>query len=146
MSELYVEPPRFNCNAKTGQFLKGSTPFNKGRKWSEWMTKRGQKRAKKGWANLDKYRPKTRPDNAGRCRKAVIAVADDGTWRWYPSISHVGEILDVSRENVRRCCKFNRKGVTPTKSWKRVNTDHKYKGLRFYYESDNIWLEKINNK
>jgi hypothetical protein len=58
----------------------------------------------------------------------------------------MGEILDVSRENVRRCCKFNRKGVAPTKSWKRVNTDHKYKGLRFYYESDNIWLEKIKNK
>jgi hypothetical protein len=143
MSELYIEPPRFNCNVKNGQFLKGSTPFNKGRKWSEWMTKRVQKRAKKGWANLDKYRPKTRPDNAGRCRKAVIAVADDGTWQWFPSISHVGEMLGVCRENVRRCCKTNRKGVTPTKSWKRVNTDHKYKGLRFYYESDNIWLEKI---
>ena len=30
-----------------GQFQKGQTPFNKGKKWDEYMTKEGQKNSKK---------------------------------------------------------------------------------------------------
>jgi hypothetical protein len=26
-----------------------------------------------------------------------------------------------------------------------VNTDHRYKGIRFYFESDNVWTTKINH-
>ena len=25
----------------------------------------------------------------------------------------------------------------------KVNTDHKYMGIRFYFESDNVWTTKI---
>jgi len=30
-----------------------------------------------------------------------------------------------------------------TKGASRVNTGHKYKGIRFYFESDNEWTTKI---
>ena len=74
--ELTLPPIRPKYNLKNGRFLKGHVPANKGKPWSLWMSKRGRRRAAKGWKNLDKYRPRTRPDNAGRCRKKVIAVMD----------------------------------------------------------------------
>lgn len=72
--ELYLPPERKSYNAKTGHFLKGHTPWNKGKKWSDYLSKRVQRRMAKGWKNLDKYRPTFRPDTAGRCRKQVIAM------------------------------------------------------------------------
>lgn len=140
--ELYLPPVRPQYNMENGQFLKGHEPTNKGKAWNEWMSKRGQKRAMRGWANLDKYRPKTRPDNAGRCRLQVVAVTDDGAWFVLPYIGAAGEWIGGSRENVRRCCQFNRRRHVNKKTGA-VNTDHKYKGIRFYYETDNIWITKI---
>ena len=139
--ELKIPTDRLGINQTNGQFLKGHVPFNKGKKWSEYMKKRAMKRSMKGWENLRKYQPKTRPDNCGRCRKAVIAVMDDGRWVWLPYIGAAGEWIGGCRENVRRCCALNMK----TESAKRgvANSDHKYKGVRFYYETDNKWTTKI---
>ena len=143
--ELYLPPDRLGNNPINGQFNKGHIPHNKGRKWSEWVGKRAQKRMMKGWANLDKYRPTTRPDNAGRCRKEVIAVRDDGTWCCLPFVGAAGEWIGGNRENVRRCCAFNLARHINRKTGK-VNTDHRYMGVRFYYESDPIWMDKIKNQ
>jgi hypothetical protein len=140
--ELYIPPVRKAYNTTNGRFMKGHKPFNKGRKWSEWMGKRAQKRAAKGWANLDKYRPTSRPDNAGRCRKQVIAVMDDGRWCVFSHIGEAGDWIKGNRENVRRCCQWNQRRHVNLKTG-RINTNHKYKGVRFYYESDNIWTTKI---
>lgn len=139
--ELKIPTERLGVNPTTGQFLKGHVPFNKGKKWSEYMKKRSMKRAMKGWKNLRKYQPKTRPDNCARCRKAVIAVMDDGRWVWLPYIGAAGEWIGGSRENVRRCCALNMK--TESAKRRKVNTDHKYRGVRFYYESDIKWTTKI---
>ena len=77
--ELTLPPVWTGINKKTGRFLKGHVPANKGKKWSDYMGKRAQKRAAKGWKNLDLHRNKNgRPDTAGRCRKQVVAVMDDG--------------------------------------------------------------------
>ena len=46
--ELYLPPVLPDYNLKTGQFKKGHVPYNKGKKWSEYMTKRAQKRCAKG--------------------------------------------------------------------------------------------------
>lgn len=140
--ELYIPPERKDYNLKNGRFLKGHVPFNKGRTWKEWMSKRGRKRSSKGWSNLDKYRPTARPDNAGRCRKAVIAVTDDGRWCWLPHSGKAGKWIGGNRENVARCCRCNLIRHVNRKTGA-VNTDHKYKGVRFYFESDNIWTTKI---
>ena len=143
--ELYMPPVLPGRNPKNGRFIKGHTPANKGKKWGDYMGKRAMKRAARGWANLDKYRPKTRPDTAGRCRKQVIAVMDDGAWCVLPYIGAAGEWIGGSRENVRRCCKSNMDRHASKKTGK-VNTDHRYLGVRFYYESDNIWTTKIKRQ
>ena len=139
--EMRLPDRKLDYNPTNGQFLKGHVPFNKGKKWSEYMKKRAMKRSMKGWENLRKYQPKTRPDNCGRCRKAVIAVMDDGRWVWLPYIGAAGEWIGGCRENVRRCCALNMK--TESAKRRKVNTDHKYRGVRFYYESDNKWTTKI---
>ena len=148
--ELTLPPVWTGINMKTGRFLPGHTPANKGKRWSDYMSKRSQRRAAKGWKNLDLHRNKNgRPDNAGRCRKQVVAVMDDGRWRIFPYIGAAAEWIGGLRENIGRCCRLNqaRKPLNnpygqPTG---KVNTDHKYKGVRFYFEEDSTWTEKIRN-
>ena len=77
--ELYIPEEWSGRNAVTGCFLPGHVPHNKGRKLGDYMTKRAQRRSAKGWKNVVLHRSKTRPDNAGRSPKQIIAVEDDGT-------------------------------------------------------------------
>lgn len=139
--ELYIPPKRKPYNTKNGQFLKGSVPWNKGKKWSDYASKRAQKRMAKGWKNLETHRPKTRPDNAGRCALKVAAIDDEGNWCVFPSIAEAARWLKGNTHNIIRCCKCNETGVR--RRWRGTNTDHRYKGFRWYYESDEKWTNKI---
>lgn len=146
--ELTLPPVWTGINKQTGRFLKGHVPANKGKKWSEYMGKRAQKRAMKGWKNLDLHRNKNgRAETAGRLRKQVVAVMDDSSWLVFPCIVSAAEWVGGSRENVGRCCRCNQtKKVlnnTHGKPTSRVNTDHRYMGIRFYFETDNVWTTKI---
>ena len=156
--ELYIGPVRTFRNKQNGRFLKGHVPFNKGKKWSEYLKKRSQKRCAKGWKNLDLHRNKNgRADTAGRCSKQVIAVMDDGRWCCLPSIRAAAEWLKYvigiwgNNENIGRCCRANESKRVKKNDWapgqpkgsSRVNTDHRYHGIRFYFESDSVWMEKI---
>ena len=138
--ELRIPDKPLQRNPLNGRFLKGHTPANKGKKWSEYMSKRGQRKAKKGWKNLDLYRPKGSP-SAGRKKKAVIAVNDTGKWIYFPTVAEAGRLMGISKDNISRCCRENEAGTKNRKGL--INTDHKYKGLRFYYESDEKWTTKI---
>ena len=141
--ELYLPPVLPDYNLKTGQFKKGHVPYNKGKKWSEYMTKRAQKRCAKGWKNLDKFRPTTRPDTSGRCRRPIIAVMDDGKWLFIPDAVRAHQWLGKgTRENIGRCCRCNEERRVNKKTGK-VNTDHRYTGIRFYFDSDSEWMKKI---
>lgn len=123
--------------------MKGHEPANKGKKWSDYMGKRAQKRASRGWKNLELHRNKNgRADNSGRCRKPVIAVLDDGSWKYFEYIAPAAEWVGGSRENVGRCCRCNAEHHHNRKTGK-VNTDHRYMGVRFYFENDE-WTTKIN--
>ena len=94
--ELYL-PERPTVNRITGRFMKGHVPANKGKKWGEYMSKRSQRRSAKGWRNLDIHRNKNgRPDNAGRCRKQVVAVRDDGTFTVF---GYVGSAAKAIKRN-----------------------------------------------
>lgn len=150
--ELSLPPVWTGRNKLTGRFLKGHVPANKGKKWDEYMGKRAQKRAAKGWKNLDLHRH--RSDNAGRSPKQVVAVFDDGQFLVFPYIGEAAKWLDgslASRHNIGRCCRFNesrkvckndyRKGER--KGASRINTNHRYKGIRWYFESDSAWTTKI---
>lgn len=149
--ELYLPPVKPTRNKRTGQFLKGHEPHNKGKRWSEYMTKRMQKRAAKGWKNLEKYRPTERPDTAGRCRKKVVAVTDDGKFKIFDYLIPAAQWVGGSRENVGRCCRQNQSRAVSKHDWRsgqpkgadRVNTDHKYNGIRFYFFDDPIWWDKV---
>ena len=142
--ELLIEQPRPTRNKVTGRFLKGHVPHNKGKKWSEYMGKRAQKKSAKGWANLDRHRNKNgRPDNAGRCRKKVVAVTDDGTMHVFSFVGAAAQWIGGSRENVGRCCRYNTARHVDKRSGN-INTDHRYKGVRWYFEGDPIWVSKIS--
>ena len=145
--ELTLPPVWTGINKQNGQFLKGHEPHNKGKKWSEWMSKRGQRKVRKGWQNVLDHRPKSRPYTAGRCRKQVIAVMDDGRWFHFAYLGDAARWVGGSRENVGRCCRCNQSRKRLKKPWghpsDKVNTDHKYMGIRFYFESDNVWTTKI---
>jgi len=150
--ELTLSPVWTGVNRTNGQFLKGHVPANKGKKWSDYMGERAQKRAMKGWENLTKYRNiNGRADTAGRSRKQVVAVLDDGRWLLFPYIGPAAEWVGGSRENVGRCCRMNQSKKVCKHDWRqgqlkgasRVNTDHKYMGIRFYFETDNVWTTKI---
>lgn len=149
--ELTLPPERPQRDPTTGRFLPGCTPFTKGKKWADYVDGRKQRKMRRiALENLAKHRPKKRPDNAVRCRKPVIAVMDDGTWHWFGAMCLAAEWVGGNQTNVRRCCRENRSGRIlkgprgrPTG---KVNTDHKYKGVRWYYESDNLWTTKIKQQ
>lgn len=140
--ELRLEPVLNGVHAVTGRYLKGHVPANKGRKWSEWMPKRSQKRAALGWKNLEKHRPKVRPQTAGRCKKAVVAILDDGRWSVFPYSQPAAVWCGGNRDNVTRCCRLNQRRMADRRT-NQVNDDHRYMGVRFYFESDPCWTQKI---
>lgn len=146
--ELSLPPEWTGRHRLTGQFLKGHTPANKGKHWSDYMGKRAQRRAAKGWRNLDLHRNKNgRADTAGRCRKPVIAVTDDGDFRYFSYLEAAAQWCGGNSENVGRCCRLNQSqrplNDTHGRTTAKVNTDHRYKGIRFYFESDSQWTRKI---
>jgi hypothetical protein len=142
--ELYLPPEKLERNAVTGRYMKGHVPHNKGKKWNDYTTKRAQRGMRKGWKNLNKHRPKTRPDNAGRCMKPVIAVLDNGKFLYFRYTGAAAEWRRGDRGNISRCCRLNERPLSPVR--KKLNTDHRYKGVRWYYEdNDIIWTSKIKN-
>lgn len=144
--ELTLPPVYTGRNFKNGRWLKGVTPFNKGKKWSEYMSEDAQRRSAKGWKNIEEHRSKGIPESSYRTRSVVI-VYDDGSWTVLPSIAIATEWMkertgrNCSRDEIWRCCKKNR---IRTIVRGKVNNDHRRYGARFYYESDvEIWTKKI---
>ncbi len=143
--ELKIGPERPTRNPINGRFLKGHIPQNKGKRWDEYMSKRGQRKALK---NLEiGRRVYVRPPNCGRKKKKVIAVNVHGKFLCFNSIKEAGIWTGGRWENIRRCCFVNslRRALKNVKGemTDKVNTDHRYMGIRFYFEDDPIWMEKI---
>lgn len=130
--ELNLGPVPTFRDATNGRFMKGHIPANKGKKWSEYLSRRAQRGSAKGWKNLELHRH--RPPNAGRAPKPVVAIMDDGRFKILPSLREAGEWCGGHWENVGRCCREN--------ALRHVNTDHRYKGIRFYFMSDDSWICK----
>ncbi len=154
-AELYLQPENHGVNRVTGRYMKGHVPSNKGKQWDEWMPKKSQAKAAMGWKNADLHRPTVRPDTAERCRKQVVAVTDDGQFRVFNYLGAAAKWIGGSRENIGRCCRENASQKPLSRPWskrngkgtdKQPNTDHRYMGVRWYFESDNIWTTKINKQ
>lgn len=148
--ELYLPPEPITRSRTTGRFMKGHRPANKGKKWSEYMSKRSQRRAAKGWENLDKYRAHAKSPDAGEPPREVVALYPNGKYACYDSIGHAAEALNCRRENIGRCCRLNEsqkvlRSLSPKKRGT-INTDHQYKGIRFYFREGNVWWNKIGTQ
>lgn len=139
--ELRIPDKPMQRNPINGRFLKGHTPANKGKKWSEYMSRRAQQRARRGWKNLELHRHR---GGSGRPEKPVIAVNDTGKWLYFPSVAEAGRLMGIKRDNIARCCRLNQARKQGQNG--NVNTNHKYKGIRFYFESDPVWTEKIKQQ
>ena len=139
----FTEIPKTDRNLKTGRFLKGMTPHNKEKKWSEWMDGRKQKKVlKQALKNLETARRLGHCGKAGgRNKKPIIAVLGNGEWLIFPEGKSAAKWCGGNRYNVGRCCRENER-TTLTKGGK-VNDNHKYLGVRWYFESDNKWTLKI---
>lgn len=152
--ELYLPPVKPERNLRTGKFLKGHEPHNKGvAGWQKTLPKRTQRRIAKGWVNVEKYRCASRPDTACRSRKKVVAITDDGKFRIFDYLGAAAEWVGGIRENVGRCCRSNMSKRECKHDWRpgqtkgagRVNTDHKYLGIRFYFFDDPAWWNKVRD-
>ena len=97
-TELYIEPERRYRNAINGQFLKGNTPHNKGKKWNEWMDMRKAKRVKRiGMRNLH-----GRSDIGGWNAQPVFAIDKDGnTVGWFASSRDAERKTGICARNIR---------------------------------------------
>lgn len=122
--ELYLPNPVFDKRKdfKTGRFLKGHQPFNKGLKWEEWMDGRKQKRVKR---NLSLKR-NGRKDIGGWNKKQVIGIKEGRIFGVFPSAQHAAKKLNIQRRNICHCCNGKRK---------------KAGGVNWFFESD---FEKWN--
>lgn len=74
-------------------------------------------------------------------------LSGNGHFAVFRSTADAARAIHGQAANVRRCCKENasknKKKPGSNESGSLINTDHSYKGFRFYYENDNSWITKI---
>ena len=104
--ELYIPPKRTFKNLITGQFLNGHIPFNKGKKWSDYLDMRKARKIKK---NLELGRKQSNPSIAGWNRKKVIGIKDHKIIGVFDSSNDAGRKLGIQARNIRSCCAGKRK-------------------------------------
>lgn len=103
--ELNLGPEPLQYNPVTGRFLKGHIPHNKGRKWSEWMDGRKQRKVIRiGSKNL-----KRNMNIGGWNKKAVIMLQEDGKHYYFDSSMTAGRATGIDSRNIRFCCNKKRK-------------------------------------
>ena len=139
--ELTFSPQRPQRNLKTGRFMPGAKPHNKGKSWDEYMSPQGQECAKIGWENLKTHRP-GRSEKSGKRPTPIIAIVRERPV-FFPTIEAAARWIDGLPQSVHRCAHDNRARTINRRNGS-INTDHRYKGVRFYYESDEQWTDKAN--
>jgi hypothetical protein len=131
--ELYIPFERPMRDTR-GRFRKGHAPFNKGKRWDEYLTKFEQRCCSRGWANLEKYRKGCAC--AGSNRRAVVAILDDGTFVGRFESAAAARLAGTWARNINLCCQRQRKHAGKTADGRR---------LQWFYESDDEWPDLINN-
>ena len=123
--ELYIEPIRFQKNKLNGRYLKGHTPFTKGKKWNEYMD---MNNAAKMLGNLNR---KGNPVLWKTHVKPVIAIEKGILIGFFESGVSASRKLKISKSNITACCKKQRKTAG---------------GMNFFYENDfENWHKLIKN-
>lgn len=101
--ELYIDPPK--VNPVNGRFLPGHKPFNKGKKWIDYMDMRKSKRVKK---NLEIRRKMGNKKLAGANRIPIVGIKE-GKLIAYKSSIEAAKILraqgiKINARNIRYVC------------------------------------------
>ena len=124
--ELYIEPIRPTINRKNGQFLKGHKPFNKGKKWIDYLPKDKIEKMRKQILSMS---GQGRKDIGGWNKKAVVALKNGEFYGYFESCVDAGKKLNVCSRNVSHVANGKRKRCG---------------GYEFYFESDfDKWNERI---
>ena len=119
--EISEKPQR---NFRTGQFLKGHTPFNKGKSWDEWMDGRKQRKVKR----IAKLNLRPNMDIGGWNKKKCVGVNEEGRYKVYASLTIAAESTGALRENIKQTCQGKRKRAA---------------GIYWYYADDDGWIDKV---
>ena len=102
--ELYLEPIKSQYNIRNGQFNQGHIPFNKGKKWIDYMDMRKAKRIVRiGTLNL-----RGRSDIGGWNKKQVVGIKN-GLFTVFESATKAANIMNLERRNISHCCEGKRK-------------------------------------
>ena len=103
--ELYLAPVKPEFNPTNGQFLKGHIPFNKDKKWTDYMDMRKAERIKHiGLQNLH-----GRKDLGGWNKKRVIGIKNGQLLSCYESATKAAKLMRLQRRNISACCEGKRK-------------------------------------
>lgn len=130
--ELHLGPVRLERNPLNGQFLPGHTSPQKGRSRTEWLSPEVDKRLR---AQAAQFMKRPRPHTGGCKKHPIVMVTDDGRFCRFESSGDAAQKMKIWDSAVRRCARHNLLDDE--------NSDHKYKGVRWYYEDDNKWIAKI---
>ena len=100
MSELYIPPERPERNLVNGQFLKGCTPHNKGKRMvyhSKWTKRRSLQ-------GLVKGRGAHHKTGAGMNKKSVVVIKDRKLIGVYASVNEAGAKLCITPSHISDVC------------------------------------------
>ena len=89
---------------KKGRFLKGHEPFNKGKKWSEWLDGRKARRIKRILLSYRQYNYKL----GGWNKKQVVGISIEGKACVFESAEDASRKLGINGRNIRHCCEGKR--------------------------------------
>lgn len=115
-------------NRVTGRFLKGHTPHNKGKKWSDYLDKRKWKKIKR--IGLKNLKPSANT-SAGWNARRVVAVKDEKLICVYPSMREAEHRTGIHQKKIKRCCIGKKKDID---------------GYQWFFEDDHRWCDLINTK
>lgn len=126
MSELYIPPERPERNLVNGQFLKGCTPHNKGKRMT-YHSKWTKRRSLQGWVKGRGAHHKT---GAGMNKKSVVLIKDEKLCGVFPSIQMAGKMIGVAPSLISAVCR-------------KVRGKHTANGYRCFFEDSNDWYNLI---
>lgn len=84
----------------------------------------------------------TRITKQSKCRP-VVGITDDGRLLQFISSAAAAKKCNMNARDIRRTCYDNMRKA-PHKQSGKINTDHKCKGIRWYFEEDEQWMSKID--
>lgn len=122
MSAYELTFPERPQRSQYGRFCEGHIPWNKGKKWSEYMDDDTARKVKQiGLKNL----VHSHIGHPGHHKKSVVGITKSGKFYVFPSMCEAANATGIERTNIKLCCQ----GKRPSAG-----------GLRWFFENDDSWI------